>query len=272
MRSHDDPRLAYVLTHLGWSLTDLQQPERARALYAESTALAEARGDRWSIAYTLANDAAALARLGDRATGARQLEASLELFEALDDNWGCAIARRGLAGFAVLDGEYKLARSLYGESARVLREVGDQRGLAQTLLSYARALHKDGNVAAAQTIFGQALQCWQRMGIIGGSLRSLRGLAVTLAAQGRFAEATWIFAAAHANTRESSRRLRSDGAESDRWIGESRARLGESAFSAAWTSGLALPLDQAIAMALREVPAPVLEENRRPGVVPTDDR
>src|SRR5262249_35510140 len=64
MRATEDPRLPYALTHLGWSLTDLGQPAEARALYRESTAVAVARGDRWSIAYTLAVDATALARLG----------------------------------------------------------------------------------------------------------------------------------------------------------------------------------------------------------------
>jgi tetratricopeptide (TPR) repeat protein len=255
MRATEDPRLAYAPTPLGWSLTDLGQPTEARILYRESTAVAEARGDRWSIALKLAIDATALARLGDRPAGTRRLQTSLELFAELGDRWGCAVARRGLAGFAALDGQYTLARSLYLDSARVLREVGDQRGLAQTLLSYARAAYKDGDTAAAQMIYGQALECWQRIGIIGGSLRALRGLAVTLAAQTRFDEAAWIFAVARANSRESPDVLRSDSAETERWIAESRAGLGDAAFGAAWASGFALPLDLAIPTALSQVPA-----------------
>src|SRR5262249_53991121 len=157
--------------------------------------------------------ATALVRLGDRPPGARLLHMSLELFAELGDGWGCAIARRGLAGLAALDGNHSLARSLYCESADVLREIGDQRGLAQTLLSYARAACSDGDAVAAQTIFGQALECWQRMGIIGGSLRSMRGLGVALAAQARFADATWMFAVAHANSRGSTAVSRNDTAE-----------------------------------------------------------
>jgi hypothetical protein len=99
------------------------------------------------------------------------------------------------------------------------------------------------------------------MGIKGGSLRSLQGLAVTLAADAQFAEATWMFAVAHANRRKSPGVVRSDSVEIERWIGESRAHLGETSFTAAWARGLVLPLDQAIAMALSQVPALVGQDS-----------
>ena len=239
-RKHaDQRRLGYALTHLGWTMANAERSGRRARRLCRKQDLARAHGDQWLEAYTLANEATALARRGDRDAAMDVFATSLRVFDALDDQWGCAIAQRGLGGLKAAEGDVAAARTLFEESAATLRQVGDTRSLAQTLLSFGRIVLRDGDVGYAELVVREALQCWQKIGISGGSVRSLSDLALVATRHENWRMAAWLFGVVSARNAELDGRT--SGTEADRALALVRTRLGDAAFSTEWQAGRESP-------------------------------
>lgn len=88
------------------------------------------------------------------AAGREQLEAALELYQSLADQWGIADALRWLGTLAEHRGDYEEAEARLLESLALRRALGDQRGLVSTL----NAL---GNVSCVRDEYEQS---WRERG------------------------------------------------------------------------------------------------------------
>ncbi|MGH2614035.1 MAG: hypothetical protein ACRDJC_02250, partial [Thermomicrobiales bacterium] len=85
--------------------------------------------------------------------------------------------------------------------------------------------------------------------------RGIENFALIAAATGEPARAARLFGAAAAlRTQLGASLPANDRAFQQRYIGEASERLGDDAFTQAWDEGEAMPLDEAIAYALRYDP------------------
>ena len=214
---------ASALRELGKAAIALGERERARAIYEELAPLAEEVGDPW-------NGAIALNNLGDLALydgdWARVIELcgrSHDLRLSLDDRWGAALALLNVASA-------ELALGRLGDAGRSIRttlqenvEIGSTMGISFGL-----------DVAA----------------MLAASAKDWTEAAVLLGTSARLADEL------------GTRRERYEADERLRAERETRAALGEPAFSAAYQRGQGLSREEAIAHAVEVIDA--LTPNLRP--------
>jgi tetratricopeptide (TPR) repeat protein len=117
------------------------EPEKGQARCEESLALARASGERWNIAWSLAD----LGCLG-WATSADVTEAigllaeALHLFRELQDGWGVSHALRRLGWVLVLDGNYDRAATLLEEALTLARQARNQHAISWSLFLLGNAV------------------------------------------------------------------------------------------------------------------------------------
>jgi tetratricopeptide (TPR) repeat protein len=248
-RQQDWRRLTNGLSLLGLTMAMLGEPAAALAHYAESMAFARQTQDAWLEAFLLTNQGAASDRLGEVGAAEKLYRSSLEQFGGLGDAWGSGIALRGLGALALARGDYAEAQARYRESVACFRQSGDVRGLPQALLGLGKATLRAGDGSRAEEVLREALSRWQHIGIEPGVVRSLGNLADVAAAQGHWERAARLYA----TTATQARRLgvdftADDRAARDRNLACARARLPESAYAVAWSTGAAMDLEQASRM------------------------
>jgi hypothetical protein len=124
-------------------------------------------------------------------------------------------------------------------------------GISNTLIGLGMVALAQGDDGRAAALLQESLRNSRDIGSrdLGGE--SLEGLSWVVAAQGQPRRAAALSGAADALRAALAVPLQPDRrAEHDRAVDAMRAALGEEAFAAAWAEGRALPLDEAIALAL----------------------
>ncbi len=229
---------------------------------------------------------------GDYDAAVALLEDSLTLYRTLGDKQGSASALNNLGNVALLQGEYERAVPLYEDSLVLLRELGDMRvaavlanlgGIAcyQGQYERASALYEEsiamareskyhgimavllcnlgdverhrGRFGRAAALYRQSLMLCQELGDREHLAYCLEGLAAVSCARKHPVRAV-ILSGAAASLREAigAPLSSTEHANSDQTITAARASLADDAFMAAWESGRALSLEQAIAEAAQE--------------------
>jgi predicted ATPase/DNA-binding XRE family transcriptional regulator len=262
---------------------------RGVALREESLAIARAIEDRQGVASSLTGLGFIAAWQGDHTRAMTLLEEALAIARELGDQTAIAFALVGMGDVVYGQGEPARAATLYGESVSLYRELGDRPSMAGVLNSLAVIACSQGDPTRAVTLLEEALVLYhelrERWGItvclgnLGdvaltqGDLR--RGAALHVESlvlareagiRGQIANGLEGLACVAAQVdpdgdpRRVARLLGAAAAlrvggwtplriERDRAEGV-QAALGEEAFAAAWAEGQALPLDEAIALAL----------------------
>jgi non-specific serine/threonine protein kinase len=148
---------------------------------------------------------------GDYARATALYEESLALDRELGDKQGIAISLNNLGIVAYLHGDYERAPALLHEALLLSRDIGAKTVMAETLEPLAWS-------AVVQEQPGRAAR-------LGGAAETLReAIGAPLAPEYRLGH--------------------------DQAVQAMRAALGDEVFAAAWAEGRALPLEQAIALAL----------------------
>ena len=112
-------------------------------------------------------------------------------------------------------------------------------------------LHQYGDEQQAKTLYQQGLHLWQDMQRVDngiGIVRGLAGLAEVAAAQGQAERAGRLFGAAD-HLLPAASNYRDD---LNRRVAEARAHLDATAFTAGWTAGQAMTVEQAVTDALQD--------------------
>jgi tetratricopeptide (TPR) repeat protein len=177
----------------------------------ESLALFREMGDRWAVGQLLNNQACVASDQGEYAEARLLLQESLQIRRQLGDKAGLALSLNTLADVVLDEGAFADARPLLDESLVINRELGDQTSIAYLIEDY-------GGLAAAESDAHKALQ----LAGFAAALRESIGAPLPPSEQTRV----------------------------DRMIAPARQALPESAVTAAWETGRALLLDQAIELAL----------------------
>jgi predicted ATPase/DNA-binding NarL/FixJ family response regulator/uncharacterized protein HemY len=207
--------VASALSNLGRLALVQEDYAAARAIFEESLPIEQELRDRPNTATTLHALGLATRGLGDATKARAFFEAALEGWRAIGDRRGTGYALIDLASLAQGSGNLAAARAMAAESLTIRTELGDKNGIAECLRRLARLVVAEGDSERAARLFGAE-----------AALRSANGFRILPAVR----------------------------VDIDERIATVRRALGEAAFAAAWTAGQALPIHEAIALAL-EAPA-----------------
>jgi tetratricopeptide (TPR) repeat protein len=236
----------------------------AERLLTESLALFQTLEDPWWIAYVLQNLGMTFTQRENHGRAVTFLEESLSLFRQLEDHWGTAWALLFLAG-----GEFLLpdADSVPGatdrtkilmaeESLSHFREVGDISGISTALGLLGRLEARQGNPQRARALLHESLVLQHELRAKGAGWLILMELARLVAEaheRDSVVRAVQLYAAAEMLFKSTGQQSWFDAtrARHQETIRALQARLGETAFAAAWATGQAMSLEQAVVTAFQ---------------------
>lgn len=230
--------------------------EHAAGACDEAATLCRQAGDPAGLAHALQYLGLGAIFADDLETAVVLLGESLSNARIVGNGWLEAWALIFLAAAALGRGAYGEAASLASACEVALLQVGDPECMAWALAASALANLSSGDHAGAVAPLREALETFQDLGALWGLSIGLFVTAQSAGAHGDQRGQTVLLSA--------SERLRiSVGAGQlpfiavliDAAIAGARAALGEEAFDRAWRTGQALPLDAAVAEAMRELEA-----------------
>jgi non-specific serine/threonine protein kinase len=245
---------------------------RVDALFTAS-ALAQVRGD-FARSTDLSNEGLALAQAarytfgqaralfalgitaewqGDLDLAADRYEASRALMRGLTSagrlpHW-TLLPVANLADVALLRGDPVLAATLAQEAIDGWRSAGYHWGLAQALGTAAAAASERGDQELAAKLFDETLTLWLDSDDGRGIAGTLAGIAGVAIRRGQTERAARLLGAAWGVAGVLGVRFLAHHVHAERVLAAVQSRLPDEAFTAAWTAGQALSLDQAVAEA-----------------------
>jgi predicted ATPase/DNA-binding CsgD family transcriptional regulator len=236
-----------ALEGAGLVATYLGEDSDGQAYLAEASEIARALGDASRTVSVLAKRAT-VARVSGRREDGWTITEELETVRAAADSWDLGVALHAVGLLAAERADYCKATDCLEESLSLCRDAGDQAGVARALIGIAEVAHAQGQRDSAAAALAEALPIARDLGasqvlawwcpytavrvsldhappyglvrVLGGvdELRSARDVPLPP----RYA------------------------AEYGRILSELRTNLGEAPFSAAWSEGRALPLEELV--------------------------
>ena len=247
--------VASSLNNLGSVARDQGDLASARALFEESLSIARELGDRGYIANLLGNLGIVAHEQGDYLAARALHVESLAMLRELGDRGRIASSLGNLGRVAYVQGDYPAARALFEEGLAIARELEDRVSIAGSLNNLGRVARDQGDLASAWALHQEGMVIVRELGDRQGIADSLEGLASVYAALGSSLHAARVWGMAEQLRTEIGSPLPPDERPSyDRRIAAARADVGDddASFDRAWQEGRALPLEQAIALALEE--------------------
>lgn len=224
---------------------------QAHDFYEQSLTLRRGLGDRRGTAFALHNLAVIAVEEADYPAAGRMFGQNLELFEALGDKLGIGLSLHGLAFTAQLQGEYAIVRDLGAQALAQFREMGRTPDVAATLELLGQAAVSEQHYQQARAYFRESLILHRDNDDQLGIASSLEKFACLAEHQGLAQEAVVLCAATHAiRTAIDAPIPPSDRLVYEQTLASTRDQLDAATFGAAWTRGLALSIEQAVAYAL----------------------
>ena len=208
----DRSNIAHSHFVLGSIALDRGEPERAAALLDEGLALARQAGAKPETAWLLLGSGRMALRLGDHQRAAALLEEGLALARETETKDAEASILPVLGDVFLTRGDDARAGVLYREGLTLAARIGQNPAVADGLRRVAGLTGAAGQATRAARLFGAA-----------DALRTVMGTSIPPAEREVY----------------------------EREVDAARAALGEDAFAADWERGRALPLEDAVAEALR---------------------
>jgi len=249
----DRALLPNALNALGEVVCRQGDHETARVLNEEALQIARQVGNR-------GEEAVALLSLGVEAehreayTIARSaFETTLTLLRDLGDKPKMAVALNCLGRIAARNGDPAGARLFHEESLEMCQRMGMRDCMAESLLGLANVAHLQADHGSALALCRQSLGILREIGDQREFPRLLEKIGLLLTLQRQPAPGASLCAAAEAiRERATIARPPNDSAEYEQYVESSRRELGNERFTAAWASGRAMTLEEAISYALKE--------------------
>ena len=226
----------------------------AHAKNEESLAIRRQLGDRKGMAVSLNNLGNVAAVQGEFASARALYEECLVIWRELGDRWGMAASLNNLGNVDLDQGNFASAKALYEESVAISRELGELGGISNVLTNLGAVACEQGDYPAGRKLFEEGLVIRRELGDRLGIATSLDGFAVVIAALGKSLRAARLWGAAERLRQEvGSPMMPSEWHRRDRRVAAARVALADNAaFDRAWQEGRALPLEQAIELAMEE--------------------
>ena len=256
----DDGGGASASQMLGSIARERGEYARAEALHEESLALFSKLGDEAGQAQSL-NYLAYAAWLQGKHQRANELcEETLHRFSGLGDNEVVVWALISQGASALYSGDLHRARTLLERSRTLSNEVVYREGVAWSLNQLGVLSYREGDHPWATNLLRESLEIHQDLGDRWRTASVLEALAEVQFAQGRLGSAACLFGAARAVREAISVPVplcERDDYESS--ISGARGQLGDAAFEAAFSEGLAMSPQQALEYAPRQPTTPYNE-------------
>ncbi|HEY3228645.1 MAG TPA: tetratricopeptide repeat protein [Roseiflexaceae bacterium] len=247
---------AYLL-HVTGNLARAQADyARAMALYEAGLAIRRSIGDTPGVAVSLHNLGVLAYEQGEYGRAVRLNQEALALVRELKDSHGkdshgIAIILVDLGDAVRGQGDLVEAERIYQESLALFRDLGHTWGIARVLIKLGDLARQQGSLERARTYFTESLTLSAQLADKLWVAANLEGLARLAHVEGRWERAARLFgAAAGLRTRIGAPLAPAEAAADGEMIATVHARLGESAFIAAWQVGQRLTFEQAVHEAL----------------------
>ncbi len=235
-------------------------------------------GDRWGISFARQQLAWIMYLHDDPTLKHHPATERLEPLREAGDQAGIAVALNHLANALRWRGDYERAALIYEECITLYRDLGLKPGLATALHGRGYVALWQASLPEAERLFHESLRLFlnlEHMDGIAWCFHGLAGIAGSLGVQGA-GRAARLLGAAEKLTLPVAEWGPEPAAEYERVVTSARTQLEPAVWSAAWTEGQALALDDALAYAVEPFletpeptaalivpPAPVVETNVR---------
>jgi tetratricopeptide (TPR) repeat protein len=208
--------------------------------------------NRAGVAFSLHGLGFAANGLGDPALAGSLFERSLEIAREIEDQWLVAFTMHFTAVGTSFRGEHALARLQFEETIDLLRKgIGSAQGKAFSLFHLGRIARLQGDYALAQAQHAEGLRMFWGMGDRRGLGYSLAGFACLALAEEELERAAGLFGVVDSIREELGSLLEAIlQAEYEQAKSVTRELLGEDDFTAAWSSGYAMSMEDAVRYAL----------------------
>ena len=177
--------------------------------------------------------------------------ASVALWRAVGNPFELAGALNNLGADLLEIHEYGAAREALLECRQLYQALGYQRGVALAMHNLGCAAQELGEYAHARTLLAESLRMRHQLGLRRGYAYSFESLALVNEAEARDEQAVQLWAAAETLRSHIGAPLemaaRQQGMDA---LARLRAQLGAVAFELAWSKGVHMTTEQAIAVAL----------------------
>jgi len=246
--------VAEILGNLGAVLLDQGNYARARVFFDECLALQDRLGNQWGSALAQSNLATCLIVCQmDLPLAQALLEKSLALRRQLGDKTGIAYTLNNL-GIAVMNrGDLPGAERLCGESLALFQDLGNNVGIAAVYNSLGEIVGRRGEWAKAFTYYKECLVLCQETGDKEDVAIALEGLAHVAMAKTDAQRAVRLLGAAECLREQMGLPLYPDErTRHERLVADARGCLISPVFSAAWSQGRQMGLEQALCEALED--------------------
>lgn len=269
-----DPSAARVDALVGqsmlhWHISDWQFCSRA---LAEAEAAARATGDAAALAYVRLHQGYVALLRGDFTLARARGEEAMTTCVAIPQEFSCNGALWMVARANLELGEEARATALFERLLISAREGGDDISIANALMNLADLRGRRGEVVESLAGIVEALRIADQFGELGFICGCLTEIGVVAATREQRELGARLFGAAAALLASVGLTIgpgvHVDFQRYQRVAASTRAALGDERFTAAWATGAALSLDEAIAEAMRIaalVAAPAVGATRPPG-------
>lgn len=227
---------------------------RAESWLAESVATFRALQDAVGVIRPLADLASTKWFQGDLSQAAALIDEALRIARTAGPSWELGYALYA-SGFQLANtGRDAEAIPLLEGAVAAYRGLSDRRGLAYSLLELGAVVRRQGDMPRAAALGTEGLDLFWQLGETHGLVGSLVLLAALAEREGRTDGATRLLGTADKLCEAIGAALLPPWrAEFERTSSAARAALGEASFQAAWETGRAMPLTDAIAFAESDV-------------------
>ncbi len=219
----------------------------------ESIVLCRQAGSDWDLALAHFNAGYIASALEDNARAVAAFEEGLALFTKVQDEWGIALVLSGLGLIASQVGDFATARAQLEASRTLWQHQSDKWSLGDVLCLLGEVLHRQGDLTQAAELYAECLQVSHAVGDKIRMALMLHHFGALAHAYGDDISATRLFGAAAAmrSAASGSYWFTITSAEDyDREVDAARAALGNAVFAVHWAEGQALPVPQALDLAL----------------------
>ena len=251
----DKKGMANSLHSLGIVAANQGDHTLARVLREENLAIYRELGDERGVANSLNSLSRVAYVQGDHDEARALLEESLTIYQKLGDTRSISNSLQNLGRIAAVQNDYEQAEAFWLESLKLRRTLEDKQGVAELLGLLAEASTTRGDYTKARLLLKESLTISRQLGTKQAIVSSLEAFAELSMMEGDAEQAVQLWKAAEALCELMGTPV-SLGEHPDyqRQVEAARTQLGETRFKAAWETGRAMSLEDAIALALREDP------------------
>jgi hypothetical protein len=192
----------------------------------------------------------------DLAQAKANLEEAAQLAREQGFRWASSFLAIGMAHTAALLGNLDLARAGFRESAEIARKMGNKRIVYSSESELAHVLREHGELDEPLSIYRDLLPKWKDLGHRAAVAHELECIAYILTRKEEPERAATLLGAAEEIRRViDTPRTSNEELEYEREVNALREMLGETSTRKKWDEGRAMTMEQAIALALEEIPS-----------------